>query len=287
MISFRKPRMTALMACAAMLFATPAFAQSDAATDYFSFRNGADIVEYPAFPELSQMDSSPYNLMDDSPATDWVARERGAVFVLELSEETEISRLSFDTGNLDRKSVKGFTVEFSNTSADSGFEPVLSGTLRMNANNQSFSFKPEERPTGRWVRLTIQGNYGDEYTALTGFHGYGRQTTRSASIPDFTGNYDGASGLGWMHFRQDGNRVTGCYQYQNSEVSGTVTGRVMKLTIVETDIAGDKTVSTGYFQATQDGSGFRGLVRRNDPSARDAYASYFRAEKVSDNAGGC
>lgn len=287
MISFRKPRMTALMACAAMLFATPAFAQSDAATDYFSFRNGADIVEHPAFPELSEMASSPYNLMDDSAATDWVAPQKQAVFVLELSEETEFSRLSFDTGGLDRKSVKGFTVELSNTSADSGFEPVLSGSLRMNANNQSFSFKPEERPTGRWVRLTIQGNYGDEYTALTGFHGYGRQTTRSASIPDFTGNYDGASGLGWMHFRQDGNRVTGCYQYQNSEVSGTVTGRVMKLTIVETDIAGDKTISTGYFQATQDGSGFRGLVRRNDPSARDAYAYYFRAEKVSDNAGGC
>ena len=48
---------------------------------------------------------------------------------------------------------------------------ALSGDLRMNANGQSFAFKPEERPTGRWVRLTILGNHGDDYTGFTGFHG--------------------------------------------------------------------------------------------------------------------
>ncbi len=38
---------------------------------------------------------------------------------------------------------------------------------------------------------------------------------------------------------------------------------------------------------TPDGRGFRGLVRKNDPSARDAYADYCTAEKTSNKAGGC
>jgi hypothetical protein len=52
-----------------------------------------------------------------------------------------------------------------------GFVRALSGDLRMNANGQSFAFKPEERPTGRWVRRAILGNHGDDYTGFTGFHG--------------------------------------------------------------------------------------------------------------------
>jgi hypothetical protein len=113
------------------------------------------------------------------------------------------------------------------------------------------------------------------------------QTTHSADMPDFTGNYEGASGWGWIHLSQQGDRVTGCYEYQRGQVTGTVDGRVMKLDIVETDSAGDATRRTGLFQMIPDGSGFRGLVRKNDPSARDAYADYYTAEKTSNKAGGC
>jgi hypothetical protein len=289
MISLRTPRMAALLAGAAMSLATPALAQSGATTDLFSFRAGADLVEYPDSAQLAQMDSSPLNLMDDSAATDWTGEGSHAVFVIELAEETELSRISFDTGGLnkDRKSAKGFTVELSNSSADSGFEQVLSGTLKMNANGQSFAFKPEDRPTGRWVRLTINSNYGDEYTAFTGFHGYGRQTTQSEDMPDFSGNYEGRSGLGFMHFTQDGNKVTGCYAYQQGEVTGTVIGRVMKLNMIETDSSGDATHLTGYFQVDRTGRDIRGLVRGNVASARDSYANYYSAEKTGNNPGGC
>ncbi|RYY24807.1 MAG: hypothetical protein EOP62_15925 [Sphingomonadales bacterium] len=289
MISLRKARFAATFPLigAAMLIAAQANAQT-AGTDLFSYRAGADMVEYPEGESISQMSSSALNLMDESPATDWTAQGNRAVFVIELAEETELSRIAFDTGGIDRKSPKGFTVELSNTSASSGFEQVLSGTLRMNANGQSFAFKPEDRPTGRWVRLTLTGNYGAEYTALTGFHGYGRVTSQSEDMPDFSGSYEGRSGLGFMHISQEGDKVTGCYAYQQGEVSGTVIGRVMKLNIIETDSSGDKTYRTGFFQVEQDGrGGFRGLVRGNVPSARDAFADYYSAEKTSNNPGGC
>lgn len=290
MTALRKARMGAILPMfgAGLLLAAPALAQG-AAPDLFSFQAGADIVEYPGSSPLNRMESSPLNLIDDSPGTDWTGDGGEAVFVLELAEETELSRIAFDTGGLnrDQKAPKGFTVELSNTSARSGFEKILSGNLRMNANGQSFAFKPEERPTGRWVRLTILGNHGDDFTGFTGFHGYGRAKTQSEHTSDFTGKYEGGSGLGWVRLSQQGDKVTGCYEYQQSQVTGTVIGRVMKLDIVETDSAGETTRRTGLFQMTPDRRGFRGLVRKNDPSARDAYAEFYTAEKTSNKAGGC
>jgi hypothetical protein len=288
MIAFRKTRMAASLAGVMAIFATPVFAQAGA-TDLFSYRAGATFVEIPSGAELSQMESTPLNLLDESTSTDWTGDGGRAVFVLELAEETELSRIAFDTAGLnrDQKAPRGFTVELSNTSADAGFEEVLSGSLRMAANNQSFPFKPEERPTGRWVRLTILGNHGDDYSGFTGFHGYGRATTNGATLPDMTGNYDGASGWGWVHMTQNGNRVSGCYEYQRGQFTGTINGRVLNLTMVDTDSNGARTTNQGLFQLTPDGRGIRGLVRGLDRASRDSYAAFYSARKVSRNPGGC
>ena len=64
-------------------------------------------------------------------------------------------------------------------------------------------------------------------------------------------------------------------------------GAATDLFLVETDSTGDTTRRTGPFRMTPDRRGFRGLVRKNDPSARDAYADYYTAEKTSNKAGGC
>ena len=290
MISLRRARTMALVPIlgAGALISTAAAPQT-AGTDFFTYRAGARIVAMPADADIAEMSSSPFNLIDESASTDWTGEAGQAVFVLELSEETELSRIAFDTAGLnrDRKAPRGFTVALSNTSANSGFEEVLSGELRMNANGQSFAFKPEDRPTGRWVRLTIESNHGDDYTGLTGFHGYGRQTTASASTPDLTGNYDGASGWGWIHLKQEGDRVAGCYEYQRGEFTGTVDGRVLKLDIVDTSSDESKTRLTGIFQLTPDGRGIVGLVRGVDRASRDSYAAYYSARKVGRSAGGC
>lgn len=289
-LSLSRLRMMALVSAIGVgaLLGTAAVAQS-ASTDFFAYRAGARILAMPADANISEMSSSPLNLIDDAVATDWTGQAGQTVFVLELSAETELSRISFDTSGLnrDRKAPRGFTVALSNTSANSGFEEVLSGEMRMNANNQSFGFKEGDRPVGRWVRLTIESNHGDDYTGMTGFHGYGRQMTAPAPMPDVSGNYDGASGWGWIHLKQEGNRVGGCYEYQQGEVTGVIDGRVLKLDIMETDSQGDKTRRTGIFQFTPDRRGIVGLVRKADQAGRDSYAEYYSARKVSNTPGGC
>ena len=254
--------------------------------DYFSFAEGAWLVEVPEDSNMSQMASSPLNIIDDSANTDWEGEAGEAVFVLELAELTELHRISFDTAglNFDNKSAKGFVVEVSESGPDSGFSEVLSGTLKMAKNGQSFAFKPEERPTARWVRLTILGNYGNDYTAFTGFHGYGTQLTQDATMPDLTGKYEGASGLGLFNITDGDNGVTGCYAFAQGSFTGQVDGRVLKLDIAH---GFDDTRLNGLFQLTPDGRTLVGIVRNEGSAHRDAYASYYSAEKESGRPNGC
>lgn len=253
--------------------------------DLFSFANGGRIVEHPDFPEISSMHAGPLNLIDDSVATDWEGQNGEAVFVVELAEVTELHRISFDTGalNRDSKSAKDFVVEVSETSATKGFTEVLGGTLKMAKNGQSFSFKPEERPTAQWVRLTILNNYGDDYTAFTGFHGYGKQLTQDAAMPDLTGKYEGASGLGQFNIVDAEDGVSGCYEFSQGQFKGVVDGRVLKLNIVHRF---DDTRLNGLFQMMPGGK-LMGMVRNDGSAHRDAYANYYSAEKAGGKPNSC
>lgn len=284
MTHFARTRMgIALSAAAALTAAAPISAQT-AQTDLFAFAAGARLVSVPEDSDMAQMAWSPLNLIDGSAETDWVGKAGEAVFVLELAETTRLSRIAFDsipyTG---RKSVKNFTVEVSETSPRAGFTPVLSGTLQIARPNQSFAFKPEERPVARWVRLTLHSNYGDDNQSFTGFRGYGEQLTHDAALTGLTGNYDGASGWGWIHLMQNGDRVDGCYEFQNGAFDGVIQGRVMRV-LMRADNGGRE---IGLFQFSPDGRKMVGLVRGDDAASRDAYASYYSAEKTGNRAGGC
>lgn len=291
MISLRTAQVAALLSItsASALIGGAAPAQTTPTADLFSYSEGATFVVTPQDDRISQMESTPLNLLDDSASTDWTGDGGRAVFVLKLAEETQLSRIAFDTAGLnrDQKAPRDFTIEVSNSSADSGFAQVLSGTLRMAANGQSFAFKEGERPVGHWVRLTILGNHGDDYSGFTGFHGYGRQMTNSASLPNMTGTYEGASGWGWVHLVQQGNQVTGCYEYEHGTVTGVVDGNVLRLDMVDHSSDGGTIHNLGLFQLTPDGRGIRGLVRGNDRASRDAYAAFYSAQKQSNRAGGC
>lgn len=286
MSTFKNARRALLLSVlAASALSVTATAQGPA-EDYFSFAEGAWLVEVPEDSNMSQMASSPLNIIDDSPNTDWEGETGEAVFVLELAELTELHRISFDTAglNFDNKSAKGFVVEVSETGPDSGFTEILSGSLKMAKNGQSFAFEPEGRPNARWVRLTILGNYGNDYTAFTGFHGYGKQLTQEATMPDLTGKYMGASGLGTFNIRDGDDGVTGCYGFAQGSFTGTVDGRVLRLDIKH---GFDDSELNGLFQLTPDGRELVGIVRTNGSAHRDAYASYYSAEKESGKPNGC
>lgn len=267
--------------------AIPATAIGKASTsqDLLSFASGGRILSAPDDTGMSQMDSSPLNLIDDSAATDWTGAAGEVSFVFELSEMTELYRFSFDTGGLNRdaKASKDFVIEVSETSATKGFSEVLGGALKMAKNGQSFSFKPEERPTAQWVRLTLLGNHGDDYQGFTGFHAYGQQLTEEATMPDLTGKYDGASGWGRINLTDGEEGVSGCYEYQQGEFDGVVEGRVLKLSMHQ---RADGNRLTGLFQLMADGK-LVGLVRKDGSAYRDGYADYYSAEKAGGKPNSC
>lgn len=248
-------------------------------TDLFSFASGARILKAPDDVDMATMSASPLNLIDGSTVTDWTGEGGEVSFVFELAETTELSRIAFDTDGAmshDNSAIKDFIVEVSETSATKGYQEVLSGSLKMKKNGQSFSFKPEERPVAKWVRLTVLNNYGGDYQGFTGFHGYGKQLTAEADMPDLSGKYDGASGWGLINLT-DADEVSGCYEYQGGIFEGRVQGRVLMLDMTER--LNDDTKLYGVFQLTSDGRKLYGLVRNEGSAHEDAYASYYSAEK--------
>lgn len=291
---------TAIAIAALAAGAAPTFAQSarpkaaavpSAPTlDVFTFENGAQFVQIPSESNLSDVNESPINLIDGALNTEWsVGASAPAVLVLELAERTELTRIAFDSKFLGHaeNAPRAIAVEVSDTSATSGFMPVLSTNLRMAADNQSFAFQPNRLPVGRWVRLTINSNYGMEYTRFTGFRGYGRQLTNDAAMPNVSGSFEGASGIGPMSFSQNGNQITGCYEFQKGRFTGTIVGRVLKLDSLETSDDGSTQRLRGLFSLSPDGTKFVGIMRAPGPVVDAGYATFVSAQRTSPRPGRC
>jgi hypothetical protein len=278
------------LAATLALLLVPANAAEQAA-DLFSYAEGARFVKIPEGSEIMRASASPLNLIDGSRYTDWEGEGKGpSVFILELEEQTELTSIVFDADflNKDGKTPRAFQVEISAESPTSGYEPVASGDLRINKDNQRYSFNPKEPlPTGRWVRLTILDNHGDDYVAFTGFRGYGKRLTSEVAMPSVTGTYDGANGWGKLQLIQNGEEVTGCYDYQGGKVAGTVSGRVMTIRMTNTDSSGDESVETGYFQISPDGRTLIGISRASTEPDEMGFASYWSATRVSNKARDC
>jgi Sad1 / UNC-like C-terminal len=285
MTTFSTRSIFLLSAFASVALSAGALAKEAGSSDLMAFANGGRVLEHPDFPAISSMSAGPLNLIDGSAATDWEGETGEITFVFELAETTELHRIAFDTAGLnkDAKSAKDFVVEVSETSPTKGFSEVLGGTLKMAKNGQSFSFKPEERPTAQWVRLTILNNYGEDYTAFTGFHVYGDQLTQEATLPDLTGKYDGASGWGRINLFDTDEGISGCYAYQQGEFEGVVEGRVLKLSMHQ---RADGQKLDGLFQLMDNGE-LVGIVRNEGKSNLDFYATYYSAEKAGGKPNSC
>lgn len=284
-------RNISLAFAAAALIASPGAATAQSEADLFAFAQGARIVAAPADVAMSQMDSSPLNLIDGSVKTDWTGEAKGPpVFVFELEERSELDRIAFDTAflNRDAKAVRAVRVEISDTSATTGFSTIVETRLQMLKDNQNFSFDPKKPlPVGRWVRLTVLDNYGaDEYSAFTGFRGYGHKLTAEATMPDVTGSYEGHSGWGTINLTQQGDRVTGCYEYQQGQVTGVIKGRTMTLDMLETSSDGSTIRHRAFFDLSRNGRELVGMGRNTDP-ALIGYFDYYSADRIGNRPGRC
>lgn len=267
--------------------AGPGAAAAAPEPDLFAFAAGSHWVQWPEEESIYGLAYGPYNLLDETPATDARAEAgRPAVYVLELLERTELSRIALDSDGMsdDDKTPKTIRVEVSDTSATSGFTTVLETDLKQAINDQVFQLA--SKPTGRWVRLTLLSNYGASHYGFTGFRGYGRQVTHAASLPNLSGTYAGGNGWGKVHLKQEGTRVVGCYDYLEGVLSGGIEDGILKVEMLE-NAYGTVQHHRGLFLAPSDGKSIFGLIRSREAGPDDGWGDVRYGDKVSDDVGTC
>jgi len=259
------------------IFFGAAFAVAEP-VNMLSLQEGALPVQVPA----SYGGWYPESLMDDSPETGW-ACETGQVndnvFVFGLAEETTLDRFEFDTAAIDteKSGAKDVLVEVSTASAQAGFAPVLQATLSERADMQAFP--AAKKAPARWVRLTIRNNHGNqEWTELFGFRGFGEKPV-STTPANISGTYD--SSYSQFHILQQGTALSGCYEYNEGLMEGSIEGRVMKLTWREGENRGP-----AVMVFARDANSFRGYYWHQG-GEKGAPAGSWDGKKVSANVGGC
>lgn len=249
--------------------------------DLLSFAEGTIIVQ-PAYEYRSAPAFGPIALIDSTDIINWVsddaAAKTGFVFVLEMPEKVAFKTLVFDNdtsgyGGTD-SGVKDFTVEVSDVSATSGFQEILSASLKKGENNQSFQVgKPI---VGRWVRATFKNNYGGDYLSVTEMRGYGDAPLPALST-NLSGTYANKNGDGDYHIKQDGTSLAGCYEpndiyHEPAVFTGGVDGNVAKITWSEKPRDGSEVEDKSFlmvfprdaktfFTATMSNSGVGGIAK--------------------------
>jgi outer membrane protein OmpA-like peptidoglycan-associated protein len=224
-------------------------------------------------------------LLDDSPKSGWACESGNIsdnVFVFELAETATLERFEFDTASVDAEGAgaKDVLVEVSTTSALDGYSPVLETALADQADQQSFP--ATAKASARWVRLTIRTNHGNaKWTELFSFRGYGEKP--AMTTPDnLSGTYK--TSYSSFHVLQQGTALTGCYEYNEGLLEGTIEGRVMKITWREFDDPDNCGPAVMVF--APDGKTFRGFWW-NQGRENGAPNGNWDGEKISTQVGGC
>lgn len=224
----------------------------------------------------------PEALLDENPASGWACPEgqvAGNVFVFEMPTEATLHRFEFDTAAIDEEGAgaREVTVEVSAVSATQGFAEVLRVALAAKADRQRFP--AVRRMPARWVRLTIHSNHGNEsWTELFSFRGFGPRPA-PPPFPPISGTYE--TSYSAFHVRQQGSALAGCYEYNEGLLTGSIEGRVMKLTWREGTSEGP-----AVMVFAPDGSSFRGFWWNAGNEMREPDGSW-DGKRVSESVGSC
>ncbi|MDD3815991.1 MAG: OmpA family protein [Desulfocapsaceae bacterium] len=222
------------------------------------------------------------NVLDDSPASGWACEQgkiSGNVFVFEMAAEATLQRLEFDTASIDTtgSAAKEITVEVSNTSATEGYQLILHTTLADKTDGQQFPVIA--KVPGRWLRLTLVSNYGSpEYIELFSFKGYGEKPS-PVEVGNIAGTYN--SDYANFHVQQEGTALNGCYEYNDGLITGSIEGKVMKLTWREGENTGP-----ALMVFADDSKSFQGFWWRKGLE-QGAPAGTWNGTKTSTQVGGC
>lgn len=229
----------------------------------FSFAEGTIIIE-PAYEGQSAPAFGPIALIDSTQSINWVGdnpSQKGFIFVLEMPEKNTVKSIVFDNDTAgfggEDAGVKDFTVEISDVSATSGFQEVLSGSLKKGENDQRFEItKPI---AGKWIRANFKNTHGsNDRISVAEMRGYGESAEPTLST-NLTGTYSLDSGT--YHIKQDGTQLTGCYEPKDTYTSlavftGGVEGNVAKIYRTKTDSDGKKENDSLIMVFARDGKRF-------------------------------
>jgi outer membrane protein OmpA-like peptidoglycan-associated protein len=198
----------------------------------------------------------PAHLLDDAAGSGWAGVEGatgGQIFVFELAETAILERFEFDQTCLDgdRRGARRVRIAVSIAAKDSGFTTVVEATLAERLDGQRFA--PKAEVPARFVRLEVVDNHGDpEWVELCALRGYGERPA-ATQLGDVSGTYE--SSYSKFHVRQQGGALLGCYEYNDGVLTGSVSGRVMKLTWSEN---GGNSAGPAVMVFSPDARSFRG-----------------------------
>lgn len=191
-----------------------------------ALKNGCIIVQKPSTFFTATAYSPTINawsvngLQDQNPATGWcsgAASKAPYVFVFELSEDFIINKLAFNTfcqkeyPGISSKDVK---IEFSTTSAKTGYVSPSSFVLEENKNN-TYDIAGIK---ARWIKLTITSNHGNpQWTELMEFEAWGDYVTTGSKALSTTGVWN--SSFDWVSLNTTSNgTIYGCYKWSKGEL---------------------------------------------------------------------
>lgn len=170
-------------------------------------------------------------LIDEAGGSGWAGTQGsvgGQAFVFEMTAAATIDRFEFGTACIDGdgRGARRVRVSVSATSAQVGFSPVAEAALVERQEGQKVP--ATAKVPGRWVRLELVDNHGDaQWIELCSFRGYGNPAAEATAL-EVAGTY--STNYGDFHLRSQGRALVGCYEHDGGLLSGSVDGRVLRLT---------------------------------------------------------
>ncbi|OJJ22492.1 hypothetical protein BKI52_07375 [marine bacterium AO1-C] len=228
-----------LIACCLFnaVFSIPSlFAQKPTLINALSLNNGAHVVQATSSqkPQIINDTVIPAGaaeaLLDGDLKKGWISAQGQAtqcVFVFELAETFLLKQIGFNNEQKPQnraQSIKKVRIEFSSTSATSGYDVEYNLILEANAPIRLMGI---QNIRTRWVKITIKSNYG--HPALTRFNeiqAWGIPANALSGI-NVTGTWQTAKGP--ISLIQEGNKVTGCYAQNKGHIlNGEIKGRKLR-----------------------------------------------------------
>lgn len=216
-------------------------------------------------------------LLDGTTSYGWASKPNAPFphnFVLELANTASLDSLVIDNREVEESAYPGISARnieiwVSTQGPDSGYKKAM---VIEAAQHQRKLFKFPQPTEVRWLKLVVTSNYGHpDYTEMMELEAYGK-FIENIDSPDFSGVFNTNYNL--MLFKQQGNQVRGCYDWDGGTLTGTTDGRTVQFEWREDE---GTDIGTAVMVLASDGVAINGIWYKDG-----AYGNYWRGDRVKD-----